>query len=84
VRGHAVYAIPVLEHVPQRHRPIQDAVEGFDIGHALQIGQVEELPLQRLAIYLKLVRRQRIVQRDGGSIVERLADGVFVQIAARI
>ena len=65
----------------QRHRPLEDRVQLLDVADALELGQVEELPLQRLPVHLQVVRGEGVVERHGRAVLDRLADRVLVEVA---
>jgi hypothetical protein len=78
--GDFIHPLAVLEHIGQGDGAVEDAVEFFHVGHALQLRRRPEVLFHRLAVGDQVVGRQLIVQRNGGAVFDGFADGVFVEI----
>ena len=52
---------------------VKNGVEFLYVGDAFGFAQVEKLPLQRLAVNAHLRRRQRVVQWNGGAVLDAFA-----------
>ncbi|RIE10699.1 hypothetical protein SMC4_01820, partial [Candidatus Cryosericum hinesii] len=81
VGRHLLHPVPILEHVPQCDRLLQNLVQVLDVADALRAGQPEELLLQRLAVHPQFIRRERVVERHGRPVLDGLADGILVEVA---
>ena len=76
--------VGVLQHVAQRHRPLQDPVDLFDVGDTFGLGQFQEFLLKNLLLDPQLVGSEGVVKRHGRAVVDRLADRVLVEVPLRV
>ena len=66
------------------HGAVQHPVEFLHLGHALGVGRGEKLAVELLGRHGQVARRQRVADRQGGLVGDRIGDGVLVQIAPRV
>ncbi len=78
---HLLDPLLALEEILQVHRPFEDLVQLLDVGHALGFGEGEELLVQRLVRHEHFVRRELVVERQGGAVLDAVGDGILVQVA---
>ena len=78
---HPLHAVGGLEERLQAHRPVEDPVQLLDVAHPLGLGEAEKLPLQLLLRHPDVVRRERVVEREGRAVLDRLGDRVLVEVA---
>jgi len=79
--GHLGHPIRGLEHLFEFNGPVQYGVHLIDVADALGGGQVQEFPFQCLPVHQKLGGSKSIVEADGGSVIDGLGYGVFIQVA---
>ena len=78
---HLLDALLALEEVFQIHRPLKDLVQLLDVGHALGFGEGEELLVQRLVRHEHFIRRELVIERQRGAVLDAVGDGILVQVA---
>ncbi len=81
VLRHLADALLPLQEVLQVHRPVENLVQLLDVGHALGLGQRQELLIEDLVRHQHLVGREVVVERQRGAVFDALGDGIFVQVA---
>ena len=65
----------------QSHRTVENLVEFIDVGDTLDFGQGEKLPVEPLRGHRHLARRHRVADRQRRLVLDRLGDGVLVEVA---
>ena len=73
-------ALLAFEKILQVHRPLEDLVQFLDVGHALGFGEGEELFVQGLVRDEHFIRRELVVERQRGAVLDAVGDGILVQV----
>ena len=82
--GHLAHAVAGGQEGTQMHGAVEHAVELLHVGHPLGAGGAQELAVELLGRNGEFARRQRVPDRQGGLVLDRVGDRVLVQIAVRV
>ena len=78
---HHLNPLPAFEEILQVHRPVENFVKLFDVGHPFGFGKGEKLRIQRLVGDEHALGGKLVVERQGGAIRDAVGNGILVQVA---